>query len=188
MKTALALSGFVTALSAAPTLAQDGLELVGVPVDKATGFQPAATSLAQDLQSLDYMLLIIITLICVFVTGLLAYAIFKFNRKATPNPASFTHNTPLEVAWPIVPIIVLVLIGAFSLPVLFKQQEIPEADITIKAIGNQWYWSYEYVDHEFAFDSFKEACQKVSLLGPSLPPWFVGAKGQSLQGSARQGQ
>ena len=154
MKNALTLSGIVTGLMAAPALAQDGLEIIGAPVDRETGFQPAASSLARDLQSLDYMILVIITLICLFVTALLIYAIARFNRRANPSPSSFTHNTPLEVAWTIIPIFVLVLIGAFSLPVLFNQQEIPEADVTIKATGNQWYWSYEYVDHEFAFDSF----------------------------------
>ncbi len=75
-------------------------------------------------------------------------------RRRNPKPATFTHNSPLEVAWTMVPIVILVFIGAFSLPVLFKQQEIPEADITIKATGYQWYWGYEYVDEDVAFDSF----------------------------------
>ncbi|MCL4105203.1 UNVERIFIED_CONTAM: hypothetical protein GTU68_018910 [Idotea baltica] len=100
------------------------------------------------------MLLVIITAISVFVTALLAYVVIRYNRRANPNPASFTHNSPLEIAWTIVPIVILVFIGAFSLPVLFKQQEIPEADITIKVTGYQWYWGYEYVDHDFVFDSF----------------------------------
>ena len=100
------------------------------------------------------MVLIIITAISLFVTALLAYAIVRFNRRANPNPASFTHNSPLEVAWTIIPIVVLVFIGAFSLPVLFKQQEIPEGEINIKVTGYQWYWGYEYTDHEFGFESF----------------------------------
>jgi cytochrome c oxidase subunit 2 len=79
----------------------------------------------------------------------------RFNAKANPKPATFTHNSPLEIAWTIVPILILVFIGSFSLPALFKQQEIPVADITIKATGNQWYWSYEYVDQDVAFDAFK---------------------------------
>jgi cytochrome c oxidase subunit 2 len=154
MKNALTLSGIISVLMTVPAAAQDGLQIIGAPVNGETGFQPAASSLARELQSLDYMILIIITAICVFVTALLAYAIVRFNRRANPNPASFTHNTPLEVAWTIIPIFILVLIGAFSLPVLFHEQEIPEGDITIKATGNQWYWSYEYVDHEFGFDSY----------------------------------
>jgi cytochrome c oxidase subunit 2 len=88
------------------------------------------------------------------VTGLLIYTILRFNRRANPTPARFTHNSPLEVAWTIIPIVILVFIGAFSLPVLFKQQEIPVGEVTIKAVGNQWYWSYEYVDEGIAFDSY----------------------------------
>lgn len=123
-----------------------GLEMVGVPVEKGTGFQPAATELARDLQGLDWMILMIITVITVFVTGLLILVILRFNARNNPKPATFTHNSPLEVAWTVVPILILVFIGAFSLPVLFKQQEIPVGDITIKVTGYQWYWGYEYVD------------------------------------------
>jgi Heme/copper-type cytochrome/quinol oxidases, subunit 2 len=69
-------------------------------------------------------------------------------------PARFTHNSPLEIAWTIVPIVILVAIGAFSLPVLFNQQEIPEADVTVKVTGYQWYWGYEYPDEEISFESY----------------------------------
>ena len=145
--------------SAAATLlgvsanAQENLELIGVPTQSGTGFQPAVTELARDLQWLDGMLLIIITAISLFVVFLLGYVIFKFNRKANPEPSSFTHNTPVEVAWTVVPIVILVFIGAFSIPVLFKQQVIPDGDINIKVTGYQWYWGYEYTDHGFGFDS-----------------------------------
>ena len=145
--------------SAAATLlgasanAQENLELIGVPTPSGTGFQPAVTELARDLQWLDGMLLIIITAISLFVVFLLGYVIFKFNRKANPEPSSFTHNTPVEVAWTVVPIVVLVFIGAFSIPVLFMQQVIPDGDINIKVTGYQWYWGYEYTDHGFGFDS-----------------------------------
>ncbi len=155
MKNAFTLAGLFTSLSVLPAMAQDGLEIIGAPVDGAMGFQPAVTELARDQQSLDWLILVIITVICVFVTALLLYAIVRFNSRANPNPAKFTHNSPLEVAWTVVPIVILIFIGAFSLPVLFKQQEIPEADITIKVTGYQWYWGYEYVDHEFGFESFK---------------------------------
>ncbi len=130
------------------------LEIVGQPLTNKTGFQPAATELARDLQGLDHMLVIIITAIVIFVTGLLIYAIVRYNGRANKVPAKFTHNSPLEIAWTIVPILILVFIGAFSLPVLFKQQEIPVADVTIKVTGNQWYWSYEYPDNGIAFDSY----------------------------------
>ena len=145
--------------SAAATLlgasanAQENLELIGVPTPSGTGFQPAVTELARDLQWLDGMLLIIITAISLFVVFLLGYVIFRFNRKANPEPSSFTHNTPVEVAWTVVPIVILVFIGAFSIPVLFKQQVIPDGDINIKVTGYQWYWGYDYTDHGFGFDS-----------------------------------
>ena len=155
MKNALTLSGLFAGLSTLPAMAQEGLETIGKPQPGGMGFQPAATELARDLQSLDQLILVIITLICVFVGALLVYVIVRFNQKANATPAKFSHHTPIEIAWTLGPILILVFIGAFSLPVLFKQQEIPEADLTIKVTGYQWYWGYEYVDHEFEFESFK---------------------------------
>jgi cytochrome c oxidase subunit 2 len=154
MKNALTLAGLFTALSSLPAMAQDGLETIGKPHDGLLGFQPAATRLAEGIQWVDNFVLVIITVITLFVAGLLLYAIVRFNRKAHPKPKSFTHNTPLEIAWTIVPLLILVAIGSQSLPELFDQQEIPEADVTIKVTGYQWYWGYEYVDHDFAFDSY----------------------------------
>ena len=148
------LTGLMAIVIGLPVAAQDGLEIIGKPVDKLLGFQPPVTELARDVQWLDDMVLWVIVAITLLVTALLAYVIVRYNQKANPNPSSFTHNSPLEVAWTAVPIVVLVFIGAFSLPVLFKQQEIPEGDIHIKVTGYQWYWGYEYTDHEFGFDSF----------------------------------
>jgi cytochrome c oxidase subunit 2 len=147
------LMGLASAFLAAPAMAQE-LEIKGAPVDGAMGFQPAATELASRLQGLDNLLLVIITVISLFVTGLIAYVIVRHNRRANPNPASFTHHTTLEIAWTIVPIALLVVIGSFSLPVLFQQQEIPEGDITIKVTGYQWYWGYEYVGTDLGYDSY----------------------------------
>ncbi|MCR8547649.1 cytochrome c oxidase subunit II [Salipiger sp. P9] len=147
------LTGLMTSFLAAPAIAQD-LEVVGRPHMGGVGFQPAATELARDLQWLDGMLLIIITAITLFVVALLVFAFIRFNRRSNPTPASFTHNTPIEVAWTIAPIIILVVIGAFSLPVLFKQQEIPEGDIVIKVTGYQWYWGYEYIGTDLAYESY----------------------------------
>jgi len=154
MKKLFSISGVFAALAAAPAWAQDGLEVIGRPVDGAMGFQPAATEVARRLQWLDGMILVIITAITLFVTALLAWVIIRYNRKRNPEAASFTHHTPVEIAWTVVPILILVFIGAFSLPTLFHQQEIPEADITIKATGYQWFWGYEYVDEGFGFDSY----------------------------------
>ncbi|MEY8800825.1 cytochrome c oxidase subunit II [Leisingera sp. XS_AS12] len=154
MKNALTLSGLFAGLSSLPAMAQEGLETIGKPVNGGMGFQPAATSLMEGIRSLDHMILVIITAICVFVGGLLLWAILRFNRRANPTPAKFTHHTPIEIAWTVIPILILVFIGSFSLPQLFAQQEIPEGDINIKVTGYQWYWGYEYTDHEFGFESF----------------------------------
>lgn len=152
---AVATTAALLGTAAAAQVAEpEGLETIGKPSADATGFQPAVTSLMQDIVWLDNLVHGIMLVIVLFVTALLAWCVIRFNRKSNPNPARFTHNTPIEVTWTIVPVIILVFIGAFSLPVLFDQQEIPEADVTIKATGNQWYWTHEYVDHEFGFDSF----------------------------------
>ena len=139
------LTGLMAIVMGLPVAAQDGLEIIGKPVDKLLGFQPPVTELARDVQWLDDMVLWVIVAITLLVTALLAYVIVRYNQKANPNPSSFTHNSPLEVAWTVVPIVVLVFIGAFSLPVLFKQQEIPEGDVHIKVTGYQWYLSLIHI-------------------------------------------
>ncbi|MGL4311747.1 MAG: cytochrome c oxidase subunit II [Paracoccaceae bacterium] len=180
----------VSALAASLALsarafAQDataGLEIVGAPVDKAIGFQPAATELARDLQWLDGLLLWIIVPIVAFVTLLMIWSILRFNRRSNPTPSTFTHNSPLEVAWTVIPIVVLVFIGAFSLPVLFKQQEIPEGDVIIKVTGNQWYWDYEYTNDgtgraedaaPIAFSSFMMAKEDLQAAGYSEKEYLL---------------
>ncbi|GAB1478739.1 cytochrome c oxidase subunit II [Paracoccaceae bacterium] len=141
------------------------LETVGQPLPDGIGFQPASTELARDLQWLDHTILVIIGIITVFVTLLLIYVMIRFNRKTNPTPRGFTHNTPLEIAWTLIPILILVFIGTFSVPILRKQQIIPVADITIKATGNQWFWSYEYVDDGVSFDSFMLAKDQLAANG-----------------------
>lgn len=151
-----------------PAMAQDmvkGLPTVGAPMAEGYGFQPAASELARDQQWLDGMLLAIITAICIFVFALLIYVMVRFNAKANPKPARFTHNTPLEIAWTMVPIFILMAVGAFSLPTLWKQQEIPLGDITIKVTGNQWFWSYEYPDEGISFDSLMLAKEDLATHG-----------------------
>ena len=159
MKHLFSFTALGASLAAVPVWAQDnlridGLESIGKPVDGAMGFQPAVTRVAQDIHDLDWMLLVICTLITLFVTALILWVCIRYNKKRNPTPASFTHHTPVEIAWTVIPIVILVLIGAYSLPKLFRQQEIPVADLTIKAVGNQWYWTHEYVDEGFAFDSY----------------------------------
>lgn len=160
------VSGLATAaalMGSGAALAQQTLEKVGLPVPQGVNFQPAATELARDIHGLDNLILVIITVIVIFVTSLLIWCIVRFNQRANPKPASFTHNTLLEIGWTLVPVLVLFVIGAVSLPVLFKQQEIPEGEIVIKATGNQWFWSYQYVqdgttpaegEEPLAFDSY----------------------------------
>ncbi len=155
LRTAFLTAGILLAgVAARAQTALEDLPIVGKPTPGGMGFQPASTELASDLQWLDGFMLIIITAVVVFVTGLMAWVAIRFNEKRNPKPANFTHNSPLEIAWTIVPILILVFIGAFSLPILFKQQEIPEADLTIKVTGYQWYWGYEYVDDGIEFESY----------------------------------
>ena len=145
------LMGLWAAFLALPAMAQ---EHIGKPADAGLNFQPAATELARDIQGLDTMINYIIFAIVIFVALLLVYCIVRYNRRANPEPGTFTHNTPLEVAWTLGPILVLIFIGAFSLPVLFKQQEIPEGELYIKITGHQWYWTYEYPEQGIEFDSY----------------------------------
>ena len=143
-----------TPLSARAQDVPRDLPVIGQPLPGKMGFQPAVTELARDLHWLDGFLLVIITAISVFVLALLIIVAVRYNRRANPEPATFTHNSPLEITWTLVPVAILVVIGFFSVPVLFKQQVIPEADVTIKATGFQWAWNYEYPDHDFSFDSY----------------------------------
>lgn len=149
-----ALGGTLAAGAASAQATIEGLTIKGAPAQGGVALQAPATELADDIHFLDNLLLVIITAISVFVLLLIVAVIVRYNRRANPTPARFTHNQPLEVAWTVLPIIILVFIGAFSLPVLFKQLEIPEGDVTIKITGYQWYWGYDYVDEEFGFASF----------------------------------
>ncbi len=152
----------MAATTAFAQTAPEGLEIIGAPVDEGVNFQPAATSLAEQIHRLDNGLLVICTVISLFVMALLIWVILRHNSKANPTPAKFSHNTPIEVTWTIVPLLILVGIGAFSLPVLFNQQRIPEGDVVIKVTGYQWYWGYEYPEHDLEFFSV--------MLGGSADP------------------
>ena len=102
----------------------------------------------------DVILLPMMVLISAFVLALMAYIVIRFRRTVHPEPSGTTHNTTLEVIWTTVPILILVVIAIPSLRLLYYQESRPEADLTVKAIGNQWFWSYEYPDHGgLAFES-----------------------------------
>ncbi|HYN47104.1 MAG TPA: cytochrome c oxidase subunit II, partial [Allosphingosinicella sp.] len=95
----------------------------------------------------DVILMPVITVISLFVLALLAWVMFRYRRGANPTPSRNTHNTTLEIVWTLVPVLVLVVIAVPSIRLLAHQYNPPAADLTIKAIGNQWYWEYQYPDH-----------------------------------------
>jgi cytochrome c oxidase subunit 2 len=119
----------------------------GQPEPWQLGLQDAVTPVAEFIESLHNFLLVIITAITLFVLGLMLYIFVRFNAKSNPVASKNTHNTFLEVAWTIVPIIILVVIAIPSLRLLYLQRDIPVADMTVKVIGNpSWNWTYEYPD------------------------------------------
>lgn len=118
------------------------------------GLQPAASPLAHQEHSFFLLLMVIITLITLFVLALLLYCMFRFNAKSNPVPSKTSHNTLVEVLWTVVPIMILIVIAIPSFKLLYEADKTADADMTIKAIGNQWYWSYEYPDQgNFTFDA-----------------------------------
>jgi cytochrome c oxidase subunit 2 len=118
------------------------------------GFIEPATPIMSETVAFHDFLMWIISAITIFVTLVMIYIFVKFNAKSNPVASKTTHNTFLEIVWTAVPILILVVIAIPSFRLLYNQDVIPEADVTIKAIGNQWYWSYEYLDHEeIMFDS-----------------------------------
>ena len=124
-------------------------DVLGRPTDKAIDFQPAASSLKYEaIWFHNTILLPIITIIVVFVAVLLAICVVRFNKKSNPIPAKFSHNTPIEVAWTIIPVLILMGISIFSFRLLFAYHNIPKPDLTVKAVGYQWYWGYEYPDQK----------------------------------------
>lgn len=165
---ALTAAGAVAAqlAMAGTAAAQDvlgDLPVIGKPLAGGMNFQPASSPLAHDQQWLDHFVLMIITVITIFVCALLVWCIVRFNRRANPVPARFTHNTPVEVLWTLVPVLILLTIGIFSLPALFRSQEMPaNPDLVIKAIGHQWYWSYEYPNDAIAFDALMLAREELA--------------------------
>jgi len=130
-------------------------EVIGESKPGQLGLQPPATALAEELDRMhNYILTPIIFVIAIFVMLLLLYVMFRFNAKRNPVPSKVTHNTMLEIAWTGIPVLILVLIAIPSFRLLYNQLEIPKPDLTIRAIGHQWYWSYVYPDNgNFTFDA-----------------------------------
>jgi cytochrome c oxidase subunit 2 len=118
------------------------------------GFQPAASPVREHIDALHNVLLVVITLITLFVLGLLLYVMVRFNAKRHPVPSRTTHNTVLEILWTVVPVLILVTIAVPSFKLLYYMDKNPHATMTIKITGHQWYWSYEYPDQgDLSFNS-----------------------------------
>jgi len=129
------------------------LAAMGQPSPWQLGLQQAATPVMENIIWFHDFLLYLITAISLFVLVLLVIVVVKFNARANPIPTKTTHNTLLEVAWTLIPVIILAAIAVPSFKLLFLQTTIPQADVTVKATGKQWYWSYNYPDSKFEFDS-----------------------------------
>ena len=125
------------------------------PRDWQIGFQDAASQSMYEIVSFhNSILLPIIIAISVFVLFLMAYACFRFRESRNPNPSKTTHNVAIEVLWTLIPCLILIVMAVPSFKILYSQDTIPKADVTIKAIGYQWYWGYEYPDENIIFDSY----------------------------------
>jgi cytochrome c oxidase subunit II len=146
----------VIAVSAAALLVSAGVALAGMgqPSPWQMDLQDSATPIMQDIAQFHNLLLWLIGAISAFVLALLLICIVRFNARANPTPSRTTHNTPIEVLWTIVPVIILAAIAVPSFRLLFLQLNVPTPDLTIKATGKQWFWSYAYPDNgNFEFDS-----------------------------------
>ncbi|MGB8398524.1 cytochrome c oxidase subunit II, partial [Bradyrhizobium sp.] len=157
---AIAVAGM--ALAAGGTASAE----IGQPAPWEYTLQQAASPVMENIIWFHNVLLWIITLITLFVLALLVIVVVKFNAKANPVPSRTTHNSLVEVAWTLIPVLILVAIAVPSFRLLFLQLDTPKADLTVKATGKQWYWSYAYPDHgKFEFDSLMSQDKQPRLLG-----------------------
>jgi cytochrome c oxidase subunit 2 len=139
-----------------------------LPKNWQLGFSEPATALMSDVISFhSYILMPIISGISIFVLALLLFIAYRYNSNRNQTASMTTHNTVIEVLWTVIPVILLIIIAIPSFRILYTAETIPKADLTIKAIGNQWYWSYEYPDYDdFSFDA--NMLQDDELSDPSL--------------------
>ena len=125
------------------------------PKEWQLGFQNPASDSMRDIVSFhNNLLLPIIIAISVFVLFLMLYACVRFRASANPNPSKRTHNVTVEILWTLIPCLILIVMAVPSFKILYKQDTIPKADLTIKAVGYQWYWGYEYPDENILFESY----------------------------------
>jgi len=124
-----------------------------LPYNYELGMQPAASPVMERIESFHTLLVYIIVAISVFVLALLVWIVVRYNARANPVPSKTHHNSLLEVAWTIIPVIILVIIAVPSFKLLYYEAEIPKPDLTIRVIGKQWYWTYQYTAANLTFDS-----------------------------------
>lgn len=161
------------AIAAADAIAAyDADKVVGMAKDAQLYYQEPVSPTMKKLEGLYNYVQIIIFLIVIFVMILLAYVMVRFSKKNNPKPQTFTHNKTVEIIWTVVPILILVTIAIPSLRVHYKEYNNPErfdkADLTLKVVGHQWYWSYEYPDQGIAFDSNIKADKDLAPGEPRL--------------------
>jgi cytochrome c oxidase subunit 2 len=162
--TAVAAIGAGVLLCAWPALA--GL---GQPTPWEMDLQDSASPVMEEVASFHYFLLWVIAAISVFVLALLAIIVVRYNARANPVPSRTTHNTPIEILWTIIPVIVLATIAVPSFRILFVELDVPTPDLTVKATGKQWFWSYNYPDNgNFEFDSLMVAEKDLKAGQPRL--------------------
>ncbi|MBV8192316.1 MAG: cytochrome c oxidase subunit II [Alphaproteobacteria bacterium] len=144
--------------------------VVGVPHDWQMGFPPAYTPVMSRVESLHDLLLVIISLISLFVAALLIYAVLRFHASRNPSPTQTTHNTFLEIAWTVTPILILVIIAIPSFRLLYYSDKAVDPAFTVKVVGHQWYWSYEYPDQgNFVVESRILSEEDRQKLKPQVP-------------------
>ncbi|MGN6208234.1 cytochrome c oxidase subunit II [Asticcacaulis sp.] len=120
-------------------------DVMGQPTDKAMGWQPAGSALKRQTEWFyNDLLFPIIVAICLLVAGLLLWIMVRYNKKANPVPAKFSHNTLIEIIWTVIPVLILVVIAIYSLSLLRDYNDMPKPDVVVKATGNQWFWTYDY--------------------------------------------
>jgi cytochrome c oxidase subunit II len=140
-----------------------------LPHDYQLGLQPAVTPVMERINAFHDILLVLITVITIFVLVLMAYVMWRFSEKRNPTPSKTTHHFMLELAWTVVPVLILIAIAFPSFRLLYFSDQVQDADITVKAIGRQWYWSFEYPDHgNFTFDAYMVAEEDLQPGQPRL--------------------
>lgn len=147
-----ALAAVFAAMAAAPALAQGA---VGAPTPWGMGLQESGGPIKDAISEFNALVFGIIVAITIFVMLLLAWCVWRYRAAANPTPSTTSHNTLLEVAWTVVPVLILIVIAIPSFRLIYFQDRTPAADMTISVQGRQWYWNYTYPDHgNFSFDSY----------------------------------